>query len=191
MFWLLCKNNSEHDKTGETQGFQPDTDFKLTLHLPLTQNHLTMLRICNLLHTVWHFHCFVLLMIYFLQKYLEHLSHTWRNKIQLTSTCIGFKACLVLTWNLVEIKAGSLIMPPLINGDVLALLKQYLSCFRLWRHMYCCEIAPPPPSWLTHPWCVYTHTNTNMSQHMSAQGGKNAPWIQQQNMSALHLHAPE
>lgn len=94
MFWLLCKNNSEHDKTGETQGFQPDTDFKLTLHLPLTQNHLTMLRICNLLHTVWHFHCFVLLMIYFLQKYLEHLSHTWRNKIQLTSTCIGFKACL-------------------------------------------------------------------------------------------------
>lgn len=23
MFWLLCKNNSEHDKTGEAQGFHP------------------------------------------------------------------------------------------------------------------------------------------------------------------------
>lgn len=49
----MCRNNSEHDKTGEAQGFQPNTDFKLKCwHLPLTHNHLTMFTFCKICNTL-------------------------------------------------------------------------------------------------------------------------------------------
>ncbi len=115
MFWHLHRNNSEPDKTGEAQGFQPDPDFKLKC-LHLTHNHLTMFRICQICdilnikpqYLIKSSRCFI-------------LEHTLLHKSQLTSL-----NSMPVLLNLVEIKACPLIMPLLINGDVPALLRLYL-----------------------------------------------------------------
>lgn len=145
MFWLLRCNNSEHDETREAQ---PN---KKCLAPPLlsSSDHT-----CIISNTLNHF------FIWF-NISLSSLSQKQTNLTAHKSACIfnhmsdQFKlvsVCTIFT-----------------QGDVPALPGGVFNMLLSWRHMHCCEIAPPPPSWLTHPWCVYTHTNTDMSQHMSAE----------------------